>query len=140
LKSPPVAVNVLNRSASCPTAVFRMPLILTNIAPAPTAVLDSPLLRASVPPPQPVLNLAVVSEKSDRQPIPEFAEAVVVRNRESSPSAVLKLGYPPSGGGRIACICGANAKHTRMSGTRRKPRHNGSERPGSRPHEANVLT
>src|SRR5262245_30414149 len=27
-----------------------------------------------------------------------------------------------------------------MSGTRRNPRHNGSERPGSRPHEANILT
>jgi hypothetical protein len=37
-------------------------------------------------------------------------------------------------------MCGANAKHTRMSGMRRNPRHNGSERAGSRPHEANLLT
>ena len=56
------------------------------------------------------------------------------------PSAVLVDGNTT----RIWCIYGAcawvSAKLTRISGMRRNPRRNGSERAGSRPHETNVLS
>src|SRR6266481_6165083 len=101
----------LKTSESVPTAVFCVPLVLSNNAAAPTAVLESALLRVSAPPPTPVLKLPVVSKKSDRQPSAVFPAPVVRELSASQPSAVVKLGKHGSGGG-LSCPCapGKNAK------------------------------
>ena len=133
----PRASPALLTIAPPPTAVFREPLTLNSRAAAPTAVLISELLKISVPAPAPVLKLPVVSKTSEFQPNAEFA-APVTLIRALRPSAVLnepptEIGSGVCGAGAV-CAFGANAKHTRMSGMRRNPRHNGSERAGSRPH------
>src|SRR4029434_4097365 len=101
----------LKTSASVPTAVFCVPLVLSKSAAAPTAVLESPLLRIRAPPPTPVLKLPVVFKKSDRQPSAVFPAPVVRRLSASHPSAVVKFGKHPSGGGLSSpCARGKNAK------------------------------
>jgi hypothetical protein len=47
------------------------------------------------------------------------------------------FGIGASGAGRAFT---ENATHTKISGMRRNPRRNGSERAGSRPHETIVLS
>ena len=68
LKSPLTSPLPLKRSALVPTAVFCVPLLLSNKAAAPTAVLESMVFNASAPPPTPVLKLPMVLTKSARQP------------------------------------------------------------------------
>src|SRR6476620_94741 len=136
----PSAVPSLLSNAAAPTPVFRLPNLLSSTAAVPQAVFASARSRTSAPAPTPVLKLPLPTLKSARQPSPVFAMPVVDNCSACCPSAVVNPGYPPSGGGTSARVCGANAKHTRMSGMRRNPRHNGSERAGSRPHETNLLT
>src|SRR5205814_7596001 len=134
-----VALPAVLTIAAVPQAVFRVPSTLSIRAAVPTAVFASPWLRTSVPAPTPVLKLPVKSCASENQPNAEFALPVMTLTRELVPSAVLNV-PPTEAGSGVVCAFGANASHTRMSGMRRNPRHNGSERAGSRPHETNLLT
>jgi hypothetical protein len=53
----------LKASAAVPTAVFCVPLELSNKATVPTAVLESAMFSASAPAPTPVLKVPVLSVK-----------------------------------------------------------------------------
>ena len=48
---------------------------------------------------------------------------VVRLNRALVPSAVLLLGYPPSGGGLTACTASGRTKQPSISGIRKRARH-----------------
>ena len=128
--------------AAVPQAVFWVPLTLSIRAAVPTAVFASAWLKSSVKAPAPVLKLPLMFCAIESKPNAEFPAPVMLVRRAFVPSPVLKA--PGIGGGSgvsgAVCAFGANAKHTRMSGMRRNPRHNGSERAGSRPHETNLLT
>jgi len=93
---------VLLASAAAPLAVFHCPTVLLKSAAAPVAVLLSAVLSTSVPAPTPVLKAPVVSLKSENQPTAVLPAPVVRFLRAFCPSAVVKLGYPPSGGGTTA--------------------------------------
>ena len=113
----------LSSRAAAPTAVFALPVVEDQRSSA----------NASIE--------ARAGDAEKRTPTkPRICKAGGGELSACCPSAVFNPGYPPSGGGTSARVCGANAKHTRMSGMRRNPRHNGSERAGSRPHETNLLT
>ena len=127
--------------AAAPTAVFRVPSTLSIRAAVPTAVFESAWLRTSVPAPAPVLKLPVKSLR-ERKPT-ECRVSSAGYDAEKGVGAVCRvercrLPEPDLVSG--VCAFGANASHTRMSGMRRNPRQNGSERAGSRPHETNLLT
>jgi hypothetical protein len=109
----------LNTIAAVPLAVFRVPAVFRMSAAVPLAVFQSPLLSASVPAPRPVLKLAVVLEKSEYQPKPELPAPVVRNLRAFWPSAVVKFGYPPSGGGLTACAISQSAKQANARGVKR---------------------
>ena len=71
------------------------------------------MLKRSVPAPTPVLKLPSPLLQSENQPTAVLAEPVVRLNRAFCPSAVLKLGYAPSGGGLTACVNSESAKQPR---------------------------
>jgi hypothetical protein len=96
---------VLFRSALEPRAVFPL-AVLNKSAAAPIAVFSSALLNRSVPTPTAVLKLAVISLKSGNQPTAVFPAPLVRFFSAFVPSAVVKFGYPPSGGGLTAGVFG----------------------------------
>src|SRR5215475_7153365 len=98
---------VLFSSAPTPTAVFESPSVLTKSAAAPMAVFESALLNSSVAAPTAVLKPPVVTFSSENAPAAVLAEPVVRLRRAFSPSAVVKLGYPPSGAGTTPKAFGA---------------------------------
>src|SRR5207248_8459491 len=77
--------------------------------------------------PAAVLKPPVVLLESAMLPMPVLSAPLVLLASAPSPSAVLPLGYPPSGGGLTALAAGESANHAsaRPSGMRRKPRCNG---------------
>src|SRR4030095_1484465 len=96
--------------AVAPTAVLNSPVLLSKSAAPPTAVFSSAVLKRSAPAPVAVLKLPAALLKSEYQPTAVFAEPVVRFLSALVPSAVVKLGYPPSGGGTTACAGCKNAK------------------------------
>src|SRR5581483_583558 len=79
------------------------------------------MLKRRVPAPTAVLKLPSVLLSSENQPTAVFAEPVVRLKRAWSPSAVLKLGKPPSGGGLTASSMGQSAKQPRAKAIGIKP-------------------
>src|SRR6478736_6076952 len=73
----------------------------------PPAVLLSPVLKVRAKPPTPVLKLPVVTLSSENEPTAVLATPLVRLRRAFCPSAVVKLGYPPSGGGTTPKVFGA---------------------------------
>ena len=98
MESPLTSPLPLKKSALVPTAVFCVPLLLSNKATAPTAVLESMAFNASdwpnasAPAPTVVLKPPMVLAKSARQPSAVFPEPVVRERSVSHPSAVVKFG------------------------------------------------
>src|SRR4029078_3549741 len=101
---------VLFKSALVPMAVLCSPEVLSKSAAVPTAVFASALLNKSVPAPRAVLKPPLVSLKSEYQPTAVLPAPAVRFLRALVPSAVVKLGYPPSGGGTTACTLWQMAK------------------------------
>src|SRR5262249_17426558 len=143
-KPPTAQLNspvVLNTMESTPTAVFSEPEEFSKSAAAPAAVLELPSTLRISDGPRAVLKAPAVFAMSDAQPNAVFPVVVMMPPaRALSPCHVLKVGLELQPSRQTACACGESAKQTRMSGMRRNPRHNGSERAGSRPHETNFLT
>src|SRR5882724_577955 len=147
--APAAPEPVLFSSAAAPTATFSVPVlgkvaspVLNRSAAAPTAVFTPASSKIRVPAPQPVLKLPTVLRPSEYQPNPAFAKPPLMLESAWSPSAVPNgsLTLPGSGVSGAGRAFSENAKPTKISGMRRNPRHNGSERAGSRPHETNLLT
>lgn len=86
-----------------PTRGVALPVPFLRSAPAPRAVFWSAVLARSVVAPTPVLRLPMLFENSECQPSAVFPAPLVRLKRALSPSAVLKLGYAPSGVGTTAC-------------------------------------
>ncbi len=92
---------VLLKSATSPTAVLKSALVLFWRALVPTAVLNSPVLLKSASAPTAVLLLPAVRAWRAKSPIAVLPPPLFVLRllRAPVPSAVLALGYPPSGAG-----------------------------------------
>src|SRR5215472_18851147 len=78
------------------------------------AVFESAWLRSSDKAPTAVLKLPVETLNNENVPTAVFATPAVRLLRALSPSAVVKLGYPPSGGGTTACACVNSARQARV--------------------------